>query len=386
MILPALAALALSIQGSPEVPFRIGDSAIIVDAFVNGRKVSLMFDTGFSGDVVLNDALNIGPPSGQLELRDFVGTFTARTVAIRSLKLGSMNLDAPGMEAVQQPMTHLSFAYGTHTDGILGYGPLAHQVLEINFQENKFVFHPRSFDVTQRVPDGKRTFLARMLPIGRNSIELEVKTAEGRRLVLALDTGNAFYATTHRDVLERVGLWEKSRTPEFVKSSMVASGPVDSWYKRMADLTIYGVPVKESFWDIIDMPSSSAEGDGTVGFGFLKNFNIIVDYERRRVWLENFTGVVANEPAGGVGVSIAMDDGARRARVVRIAPVGPAEKAGIQRGDSILSIDGTDLTGMTHEQLNALMEGKVGTSVELAVSSGGIVTRHKLIRVALVNP
>ncbi|MCO5295328.1 MAG: PDZ domain-containing protein [Fimbriimonadaceae bacterium] len=385
MILPALVALALSPQAPVEVPFRIGDNAIIVDALVNGRTVALMFDTGFSGDVVVNDALNIGPPSGELELRDFVGTFTARTVAIRSLRLGPMNLDAPDLEAVQQPMMHMSLAYGTHTDGILGYGPVAHQVFEINFQTNKFIFHPQSYDITKKVPDGKRTFLARMLPIGRNSIELEVKTAEGRRMVLALDTGNGFYATTHRDVLERVGLWDKSRTPAFVKASMVASGPVDSWYKRVQDVTIYGVPVKESYWDIIDMPSSSAEGDGTVGFGFLKNFNIVIDYERRRVWLDNFTGVVANEPAGGVGMSIAMDEAGKRARVMRIAPGGPAEKAGIQRGDAILSINGTDLTGFSHDQLDALMEGKVGSTIELAVSSSGIVTRHTLTRVALVN-
>lgn len=384
-MLPALAALALVPQGPVEVPFRIGDNAIIVDASVNGRSVALMFDTGFSGDVVLNDALNIGPATGQLELRDFVGTFTARTVALRSLALGAMNLSAPGLEAVQQPMMHMSLAYGTHTDGILGFGPVSHQVLEINFEKNKFVFHPASYDITKKQPDGTRTFLARMLPIGRNSIEMEVRTAQGKRMVLALDTGNGFYATTHRDVLERVGEWAPTREPTFVKASMVASGPVDSWYKRMEGVTIYGVPVKESFWDIIDMPSSSAEGDGTVGFGFLKNFNVVIDYERRRVWLENFTGAVGNEAAGGVGMSIAMDDAGKRARVVRIAPGGPAERAGIGRGDAILSIDGKDVTGLSHDQLDALMEGKVGSTIQLAVSAAGVLTRHTLTRVALVN-
>lgn len=38
--------------GRVEVPFRLGEDAIVVDAEVNGKKVSLMFDTGFGGSVV----------------------------------------------------------------------------------------------------------------------------------------------------------------------------------------------------------------------------------------------------------------------------------------------------------------------------------------------
>lgn len=386
MVIAFLAAFALApLPTGEEVPFRIGDDAIIVDATINGRKTSLMFDTGFSGEVVLNDAIHIGVPSGKLNLQDFVGTFEATTVKIKTLKIGSRNVALHDMEAVQQPMTHLSFSYNTHTDGILGYGAMAGELLEINFEKSKFVFHPKTLDITKRVPDNERTFLSKMLPIGRNSVEMEVRTPEGKRLVLALDTGNAFYATTHREVLERVGLWEKSRTPDFVKSSWVASGPVDSWYKKMPALSIFGVPVSESYWDIIDLPSSSSEGDGTVGFGFLKNFNIILDYDRRRVWMERFTDRVENAPAGGVGLSVAMRPDGTRAQVVRIAPNGPADKSGIAKGDGLLSIDGKELVGLTHRELDRLMEGEVGSKINLVVSRDGQIRRLELLRVPLVN-
>lgn len=386
MVFAALVAMALApLQAAEEVPFRIGDDAIIVDTTINGRKTSLMFDTGFSGEVVLNDAINIGPPSGKLNLKDFVGTFEATTVKIKTLKIGTHSVSLKDMDAVQQPMMHLSFSYDTHTDGILGYGAMAGELLEINFEKSKFVFHPKTLDITKRVPDNQRTFLSKMLPIGRNTIEMEVRTAEGKRIVLALDTGNAFYATTHREVLERVGLWDKSRPPNFVKSSYVASGPVDSWYKKMPALTIFGVPVAESFWDIIELPSSSSEGDGTVGFGFLKNFNIILDYDRRRVWLERFTDRVENTPAGGVGLSVAMRPDGTRAQVVRIAPNGPADKSGIARGDGLLSIDGKELVGLTHRDLDKLMEGEVGSKVNLVTSRDGQIRRLELERVPLVN-
>jgi predicted aspartyl protease len=384
MFLPSI--LAISLQtAAVEVPFRVGDDAIIVDVKVNGRKASLMFDTGFSGSVVLDESLNIGKATGSMRLRDFVGEFEAKTVKIKSLMIGTLDVNSDVMEAVQQPMAHMSQSYNTHTDGILGFQAVKNHVFEINFQNKKFVFHPRSVDISQRKPDNVKTFLARLLPIGHNSIEMEVVASNGKKMVLALDTGNAFYATTHKDVLERIGLWQSGRKPEFMRQAWVASGPVDSWYASLKDVTIFGVPVKESVWSIIDMPSSSAEGDGTIGFGFLKNFNIIIDMERRRVWLENFTGKVADDAVADVGISAFFDNRSKRFRIVRVTPGGPADKAGIKVGDELLGIDGSEALNIGNRELDRRLSGEPGSKVSLAISRQGNLMRFELERTLLIN-
>lgn len=379
--------LAGGLSQSLEVPFKVAEDAIIVDATVNGKKASFMFDTGYSGAVVLNDAINIGPATGQQRLRDFVGEFTAKTVKIKSLQLGEIKVDSTEMEAVQQPLAHMSESYNTHTDGIMGYEVVRNYVLEINFQRKVFVFHPKSFDITTRKPDGSKTFLNRMLPIGHNSIEMEVLAKKtGQKMVLALDTGNAFYATTHKDVLERIGLWTAGKKPGFMKTSWVASGPVDSFYCAMKDLVVFGVPVPDSVWSIIDLPSSSAEGDGTIGFGFLKHFNTTVDFDRRRVWMENFSGKVTDDPVGDLGLSIAYDPRAQRVRVYRVTVGSPGERAGIKAGDAVLDINGVNLTDDPGvRKLNAMLQGAPGTKVKLAVSRSGSLTRYELERQMLVN-
>jgi predicted aspartyl protease len=356
--------LAGAQAGTVEVPFHKGENAIIVDALVNGRKLSFMFDTGFGGALVVDSNINLGPASGNMILRDFVGQFEAKTVKLKSLKLGGKDIESAEMEAVMQPADY-SFSYNTHCDGIMGFAVIQNYVTEINMEKNKFIFHPKSVDISKRTPDNKKTFLLKMLPMGTNSIELDVKAPNGKRLHLALDTGNAFYATTHKDVLERVGLWPENKKAKFMKSSFVASGAVDSWTKKMEDMTIFGVPVKTSYWDIIDLPSSSAEGDGTVGFGFLKNFNIIIDYDRRRVWLENFTG---------------------RVRVFRVAPESPAEKAGVKTGDELLSVDGTPMgKELGYREIEALLDGEVGSKVKLSISRGGALQRLEIERAHLIN-
>lgn len=382
----SLVAAAVLQTGPVEVPFRIGDDAIIVDVKVNGRKASLMFDTGFSGSVVLDDSINIGKPTGTMRLRDFVGEFTAQTVKIKSLMLGSVDVHSEDMEAVQQPMANMSQSYNTHTDGILGFEAVRNHVIEINFENKKFILHPRSVDISQRKPDNQRTFLTKLLPIGHNSMEMEVVASNGKKMVLALDTGNSFYATTHKDVLERIGLWSTGKKPDYMRQAWVASGPVDSWYALMNDVTIFGVPVKSSTWSIIDLPSSSAEGDGTVGFGFLKNFNITIDIERRRVWLQNFTGKVSDDATADIGVSAFYDGRTKRFRIFRITPGSPADKAGVKMGDDILAVDGTEVLGMGNREFDRRLKGLPGSKVSLALSRQGNLIRMELERAALVNP
>lgn len=371
-----------------EVPFIYTDSALIVKAVVNGKPVSLMFDTGFSGSVIVDDTMNIGKPTGTMNLRDFVGQFEASTVEIKTLRLGEKTIKTgKDFEAVMAPGERYgTMSYGVHIDGLMGFQVFAGETVEINFEKKKFIFYPPSYDITKRVPDNKKTFLSKMLPTGHDAVVLQAVTPSGKKMNLGLDTGNAFFATCNRDVLERCGLWETSKKPKFTKQSGVASGAVDSWTKKMTDMTIFGVPVKTSYWDIIDLPAASAEHDGTIGYQFLKNFNVIMDYQRRRVWLENFTGKVENDEPGDVGIRLAVDDRSKRIRVRSVSPDSPAAKAGIKLGDDVLGMDGAEIPlSIGFQKLWTLLEGKVGTKVKLDLSRGGNFYKVELTREALYN-
>ena len=383
-LLLGIAALA---KADPiEIPFRVGEDAMIVDVEVNGKKISCMFDTGFSGSFVLSDEVNVGKATGTTRIQDFVGVAEMKTVPIKSVKLAGKDIVQTDKDIIQEPGGNdYSFSYGTHVDGIMGISVVAPYVVEINFQRKVMLLHPKTTDITQRQPDNKKTFLAKMLPIGNKSIELLVKTGDGQSMTLALDTGNAFFATTHRDVLERVGVWKEGRTAKFLKQSFVATGPVDSWYVRLKDLKIFGVPVAESVWSIIDLPSSSAEGDGTVGFGFLKNFNITFDMERRRVWFENFSGKVSEPQPAHTGVTAIFDPRVKRVRIVRVTPDSPADKAGIKPGDFLLSVGGVDMTSQSYRAIEALMEGAPGSEVKIQTSRNNALKTSVLARVAMVN-
>ncbi len=384
-VLAAIPLLTCAVAAPVEVPFRTTDEAIIVDATVNGRKVSLLFDSGFSGSVKLDSTINVGKPTGVMNLVDFVGTFEAGTVKMKSLKVGEETIDPTGMEIVQVPDEHMSAMYNTHVDGILGMQALNKGVVEINFEKQKFIFYPASEDITKRKPDNKRTFLVKMLPRGVNAIELPVLTKDGELMPMTLDTGNAGYAATHRDSLERVGIWKEGAKPTFVGSALIASGAVDEFDTMMSDMTIFGVPVPQSVWGVMDLPSSSADSDGTIGFEFLKHFNIVIDATRRRVWLDNFTGKTSEPPKADVGLAAYFSERTKRFRIVHVMPGSPADKAGIKKGDDLLGIDGKELLNMGARKVRALLEGELGSTVKVGVSRDGLYQSYDLKREYLIN-
>lgn len=358
---------------------------MIVEATVNGAQVSLMVDTGFSGYVLLREGIDVGKSSGDEELRDFVGKFRVSTVSLKSLRIGNHGVAVgDGAQIVQQPMRNMSISYNTHVDGILGLAALREQPFEINFQTQTLRFFPASASLAGQTPKSG-VIASTLLPIGHSALQMSVELQSGQKLTMGLDTGNAFYATTHRDVLERVGLWRSESRPKFKKVSGVASGAVESWAARIHHVRIFGVLVDETVWDVIDLPSSAAEADGTVGFQFLRNFNLTIDFGSRIVWLENFNGKVSSDVQAEIGVVSAYSPTLRRMTVLDVAPESPAALAGLQEGDEPISVNGKDLTRENYTQMRHLLEGPSGTIVNLAVSRNGNLFRYKLKRELLVN-
>ncbi|MBI1258526.1 MAG: PDZ domain-containing protein [Chloroflexi bacterium] len=71
---------------------------------------------------------------------------------------------------------------------------------------------------------------------------------------------------------------------------------------------------------------------------------------------------------GGIGIKVQMRDGA----VEIVSPISdtPGQKAGLQSGDKIVSVDGASIRGKTLNQAVDIMRGKIGTAVTLTIERG----------------
>lgn len=99
-------------------------------------------------------------------------------------------------------------------------------------------------------------------------------------------------------------------------------------------------------------------------FGTLDPHSVYMDPEE----FKELTSFTSGE-FGGIGVSIEKRDG----KITVVAPIEdtPAEKAGLNTGDVIVSVDDTDLKDYTLEKAVTLIKGDPGTKVKLGVIKAG---------------
>jgi carboxyl-terminal processing protease len=71
------------------------------------------------------------------------------------------------------------------------------------------------------------------------------------------------------------------------------------------------------------------------------------------------------------GVGMNVEEDRRGLKVLRVFEDAPAEKAGIQRGDLIVEVDGKSLAGVNSDVATSRIKGPSGTSVQLRVFSPG---------------
>ena len=74
---------------------------------------------------------------------------------------------------------------------------------------------------------------------------------------------------------------------------------------------------------------------------------------------------------GGIGVQLALDGAGGAVHVAQVFPASPAEKAGLEDGDAISTIDGKPTAGLSSDALRGLLRGAPGSTVQLVIVREG---------------
>jgi carboxyl-terminal processing protease len=132
------------------------------------------------------------------------------------------------------------------------------------------------------------------------------------------------------------------------------------------------------YYKAVDVSKLSSAGvDGT-----LKSLN-----DRWTVYLDPKSMPAFEELLSGqyYGIGAYLHKTAKGLIITSVMPGTPAQKAGIKGGDTIVSVDGKPIAGLSSVESVALIKGKAGTQVRLGVLPGGkppqkqiVVTRQRI--------
>jgi len=88
----------------------------------------------------------------------------------------------------------------------------------------------------------------------------------------------------------------------------------------------------------------------------------------------------------GIGVTISGQDTENGMLIIAVAEGGPAEKAGLLPGDLIIAADGQSIVGKTTGEVQGLIKGKEGTTVQITYLRNGVESTVAVTRATVKTP
>jgi len=352
---------------SVTLPFRLLNNHIYVQAKVDGKgPYTFIVDTGghtlLSPRVAADAGLNVvgaGVSSGAGE-----GKSTTGYTHYREIELGPVRLmDQPAF------VTNIydQSIEGIPVDGMVGFELFARFAVRLDYGAKTITISNFSaFD-----PRGAGTPVPFKFYDHLPAVRGFVDDLPAR---FDIDTGSRAEIDLTSPFVIRNRLRERYRPGINAITGWGVGGASRSYVVRVPSLTFGSVKVPSVVAGLSQDKGGSISDpnyEGNVGSGLLKRFVVSFDYSRQTMYLKPLDPPPADAghfDRSGIWIN-AADNGFE---VVNVSPGGPAEQAGLLKGDVITAIDGKPARAAELSDARMLLRSlPAGTAVELSILRSG---------------
>ncbi len=320
------------------VPFTLAsESVILVKALLVGHPDTLTFvlDTGSSGislDSTTASYLQLVPEASDINIRGIAGIRKALFLNNKSLQLNDFIVDSLNFHI--NDYEFLSYIYGTPIHGVIGYSLFSRYIVKIDYDVQEIeicslgpIRYPRGGHLL-------RPFI-RTLPV--QSARVRDHHRVSSRFLFDIGAGLALVLS--QDFEQDSAIVRKKRR-RFPIEAHGVGGKLDMDMTlvkefRLGPYRFRKVPTMV-FEDEFNVTSYPYLG-GLIGNQILKRFNIILNYDRREIYLKPNT--LFREPFQYAysGMELYYINGS--IMIGSIVKGSPADIAGLKEGDVVIAID-----------------------------------------------
>ena len=360
---------------SVDVPFQFIERHIFLPVIVDCDKSLWVLDSGASASVIdRHYAESLG-----LELSgEIKGQGAGNTVDVAFTSLPPFSVRGIEFEGQQIAVIELAGLFSSTSDldvrGILGYDFLSRFVTRVDYANEMLTFYePSEFNYK-----GDGTVLD--APLGDNlfGVEATVDGIHGGHWMLDLGAGgmtfHAPYAREHdlasRDGIYGVGFGAGGRIMHHQSRYETVEFGGHTIENPRISMTGYDERAEGAF--------AGHERTGNLGNTLFRHFVLYLDYENQQVVVEKGEDFGTEFPWDRSGLQLWRPDEA--CEVLYVSPGTPAEDAGFQEGDSVLTINGI---GVDHfgglRSLRAMLHEEPGTEYLFEVERDAKRKKLKLV-------
>jgi hypothetical protein len=369
-----------------QIPIEIHNNLIVVPVVLNGAlPLKFILDTGVRTSILtqktFTDILNL------TYARKYVISGPGGEKLIEAYVTNNVSLELPGvlgrghaMLVLEQDYLELRNYLGVDVHGILGYELFSRFIIEINYEKRI---------MTLMLPERfrqKRKFQSIPIRIEDTKpyLTTPVVLADGTQLTakLLVDSG-----ASHGLMLDPASD-SRIAVPENSVSSVIGrglGGEITGKVGRIKELhlgsyrldgTIANFPDPNSYFDSLKLGSTSR--NGTIGGETLSRFTVIFNFSKELIYLKknhsfkkgfhyNLSGLTLK--AKGSKLNVFEITGVRSQSV--------ADKAGIEIGDQIVTINGQMAKNIDLNIINGLLNHRPGKKINITIDRKGLRIRKE---------
>lgn len=411
LALPAMpqGAFTFDSNASREViPFQLINNLIFIPVEVNGVELTFLLDSGI-GETLLfsfDDTDEITFENVQkIRLR---GLGSAEDVECyksihNKLRIGSMKAVAQDIYIVLDQDLNISANIGIPVNGIIGYHFFQNNLIEINYEKRKLIVYNNRKAIAKKLTE-RYTMLPISIEFQKPYVHAEVQQNESEfSAKLLIDTGSSDSVWLFSGVSNNVKMPKKT-VEDYLGRGF--SGDIHGKRGRIEQFKLdkysFERPIA-AFPDSVSLAKIKlVDGRvGSVGGEILRRFNVVFDYQNKKVYLKksgsydepflyNMSGIELHhdgvqwiqesvEPNQATVVSTYDGDGNKKKDLqfkFELKPIycissvranSPAELSGLKKGDIVTAINHTKAFRYSLQEISQLLKSEDGKTIEIEV-------------------
>jgi hypothetical protein len=350
------------------IPFRLINNHIYAAVRVNGKgPFMFIFDTGGVNLVTPPVAKELGlTVSGAMQANGAgKGHMQASLTKVDSVRIGAATIKSQPF--IVLPLNAMSDVEGVEETGMIGFETFRRFVTRIDYGRHLLeLIRPSAFnpaDAGTPIP----------IRFNGNTIEVDARY-DGISGNFTVDTGNRGSLDLDTPFVAKYALRAKAQSGVETATGWGIGGPTFGFVMRGAPLQIGSITIAHPIVTL-STDKSGAMADptvaGNIGAGILKRFIVTLDYAHARMYLKPVTTKVSDLDTfdeSGMWINEASNGFV----VADVTGGGPAQQAGIQKGDVIVAVNGKPATAIRLYDLRKMFrDAPPGTVEDLSVERDG---------------
>ncbi len=364
-------------------PSQATEDRILLDATINGKKASLVFDTGASHLILFRKGaerlgLKVSVPPQDLKVAP--GEVPVGTTEECEFALGTTHVRTSFK--VFEPPSFLNMG----VDGAVGWQPIRYNIIQIDAAKKQAQW------LAAAPPDTANWLKFRIRNQSR-VLCLEIPGEESKGAVLTVDTGSSCGAALSPD------LWRAWRAAHTNQPTTLLAGYVpgagtvvveESWARELTfgPLVLTEVPVMPS--NVAEQAMGSPGFAASLGLAALRRLDVVIDGDLGIAYLRPKSGPAPPYDHNRLGAVFAPTSMEGTDLVAHVIDGTPAAEAGIRNGDLLLKVGDLDATKWRTDPkvlpLSRFWEQPPGTKLGLTVKRGSQTLKFNAVLRQILGP